>query len=126
MNQSIEEAKKHGYVRTTNGRRIKILGIQDRQAMRRQAANRVAINAPIQGMAADIMKLAMVRVSDYLKHEQEAKLVLQVHDELVFEVTQAHCERVGREIAAEMEKVVQLSVPLIVSIGRGENWDEAH
>jgi DNA polymerase-1 len=92
----------------------------------RAYAERTAINAPLQGSAADLIKLAMIRVNDWLQSNcPQAKLIMQVHDELVLEVPEADCERVAVALKDCMEQAAQLSVPLVVEVGQGTNWDEA-
>ena len=93
--------------------------------MVRKGAERAAINAPLQGSAAEIIKMAMIEVNKILPKDQ-AKLLLQVHDELVFEVDEAVADQLAEQIKSVMEKVVTLSVPLVVEVGKGLNWDEAH
>jgi len=95
--------------------------------VRRQAAERAAINAPMQGTAADLIKLAMIAVQDFLEKEKlGTKLIMQVHDELVLEVPEAEVERVKTRVQHLMQSVAQLEVPLIVDVGVGANWDQAH
>ena len=93
--------------------------------MVRKGAERAAINAPLQGSAADIIKLAMIKVDKMLPKDQ-AKLLLQVHDELVFEVDAAVADQLAPQLAATMQSVVDISVPLLVEVGKGLNWEEAH
>ena len=93
--------------------------------MVRKGAERAAINAPLQGSAAEIIKMAMIEVDKILPKDQ-AKLLLQVHDELVFEVDEAVADQVAKQIKDVMQKVVTLSVPLEVEVGQGKNWGEAH
>ena len=93
--------------------------------MVRKAAERAAINAPLQGSAADIIKIAMIEVDKMLPKDQ-AKMLLQVHDELVFEVDADLADELAPKLADIMQSVMQLSVPLIVEVGNGNNWDEAH
>ncbi len=120
-------AKQHGYVLTLAGRQCWMPGINSRNGAERGFAERQAINAPIQGTAADIVKLAMIAVGKLIRNENlPAKLLLQVHDELVLEVAEADAERVAPLIKAAMENVMALSVPLVVETGIGPNWDEAH
>ena len=127
MNKTKTEAKKTGYVETLYGRRLYLPEISTGNAIRRQAAERVAINAPVQGTAADIMKKAMLSVNDSLKKQKiDAKLILQVHDELVVESHEKDTEKVTKILTDSMSKPVQLSVPLEVEIGIGKNWDQAH
>jgi len=109
------------------GRRLWLPDINAGGGPRRAAAERAAINAPMQGTAADLIKLAMIEVQRWLEREKLAtRLVLQVHDELVFEVPDGEVERVKRELPALMSGVSPLSVPLVVDVGTGKNWDEAH
>ena len=126
--QSIrEQAAKQGYVETLFGRRLYVPDIHSTNSMHRRAGERAAINAPMQGSAADIIKLAMIAVDDWLVHHaKEAHMIMQVHDELVFEVPQADVERVSQHIRHLMEKAAELIVPLVVDIGEGENWEMAH
>ena len=127
MNKIKAEAKKIGYVETLYGRRLYLPEISTGNAIRRQAAERVAINAPVQGTAADIMKKAMLSVNDSLKKQQiDAKLILQVHDELVVESHEKDTEKVTKILTDSMSKAAKLSVPLEVEIGMGKNWDQAH
>ena len=127
MNKTKTEAKKTGYVETLYGRRLYLPEISTGNAIRRQAAERVAINAPVQGTAADIMKKAMLSVNDSLKKQKiDAKLILQVHDELVVESHEKDTEKLTKILTDSMSKAAQLSVPLEVEIGIGKNWDQAH
>lgn len=120
-------AREHGYVKTMFGRKCWIPGIQEKNPARRAGAERQAINAPVQGTAADLIKLAMVRLARLIKSgELNAKMLLQVHDELVFEVPEQDADAVSAIIKREMEAVAQLSVPLIVETGTAKNWAEAH
>ena len=120
-------AKQQGYVETLLGRRLYVPEINATNIQRRHAAERAAINAPMQGTAADIIKAAMILVHEWLKkHSVDAHMIMQVHDELVFEVAQKDLDPVTQQIRYCMENAVQLSVPLSVDIGVGENWDEAH
>ena len=127
MDNIRELAKQQGYVETLFGRRLYIPEINARNAARRQYAERTAINAPMQGTAADIIKRAMIQADHWLLQEKpQAKMIMQVHDELVFEIAEAelaHCIDRIREI---MSSAAELDVPLIVDIGTGDNWDEAH
>ena len=93
--------------------------------MIKQAAERAAINAPLQGSAADIIKMAMIAVDQILPKDQ-AKMLLQVHDELVFEVDESIADELASQLADVMQSVLQISVPLLVEVGKGRNWDEAH
>jgi DNA polymerase-1 len=114
-------------VETLFGRRLYLPEIKARNVQRRQAAERTAINAPMQGTAADIIKKAMLSVHAWMNTQAiEMKMIMQVHDELVFEVPVASLASVTGEIRVRMESAAELSVPLVVDIGSGANWDEAH
>jgi DNA polymerase-1 len=127
MQRTRELARRNGYVETVFGRRLWLQEINSGSAMRRQAAERAAINAPMQGTAADLIKIAMIRVQEWLTREGlGAKLIMQVHDELVLEVPDAELERVRQELPGLMSGVAELAVPLAVEVGAGPNWDEAH
>lgn len=120
------KAKAQGYVETLFGRRLYLPDIHSSNAMRRKGAERVAINAPMQGTAADIIKKAMIALDNKIQHNPDIVMIMQVHDELVFEVRSEKIEEFSQLIKTEMENAVQLSVPLIVDVGVGNNWDEAH
>ena len=126
MDQSKEKAKDLGYVETLLGRRLYLPGIHSSNAIARSGAERVAINAPLQGTAADIIKLAMLKVDKLLaeKSEIEAKMLLQVHDELILESSLASEKAASALLVEAMTDVIKLDVPLIVEVGRGQNWDE--
>ena len=127
MERTVEEARKQGYVRTLFGRRCYVADIHHRVPSRRHAAERQAINAPVQGTAADIMKRAMIRLSHHLRERRlRARLLLQVHDELVLEVPEEEVAEVRELVRATMAGAAALSVPLEVEVGVGHNWDEAH
>jgi DNA polymerase-1 len=127
MEETRELAKRQGYVETVFGRRLWLPDIRASQAGRRQGAERAAINAPMQGTAADIVKLAMTATARWLADSGlQSSLVLQVHDELVLEVPQGELARVRAELPAIMGQVAKLAVPLVVDVGVGNNWDEAH
>ncbi|HET8701977.1 MAG TPA: DNA polymerase I [Nitrococcus sp.] len=127
MERTRREARERGYVETVFGRRLYLPEINASNQQRRQAAERTAINAPMQGSAADIIKRAMIRVDQWLQSEREdVFMVLQVHDELVFEVPAPTVPEVAERIREFMAAAAQLSVPLIVDTGSGDNWDEAH
>ncbi|MCG4252326.1 DNA polymerase I [Acetobacter senegalensis] len=127
MERMREEARLHGYVLTPFGRRCYVPGIQEKSAARRQYAERQAINAPLQGGAADIIKRAMVRLPRALKDAGlSARMLLQVHDELLFEADEAEAEAVAALAREVMEAAATLSVPLVVETGIGRNWAEAH
>ena len=120
-------AHEKGYVETVFGRRLTLPDIRAKQVPVRQAAERAAINAPMQGTAADIIKRAMLRVQSALKSTDiGCHLLLQVHDELVFEVVDQDLAEARRLVRTEMESAAKLSVPLVVQIGTGESWFEAH
>ena len=122
-----DTAKMHGYVETVFGRRLWLPEIRASQAGRRQGAERAAINAPMQGTAADLIKLAMIAVQGWLDAGQlKTRLVMQVHDELVLEVPDDELVRVRIELPPLMTRVAKLRVPLVVEVGVGANWDEAH
>jgi DNA polymerase-1 len=120
-------ARDQGYVETVFGRRLYLPDINARNANVRQYAERTAINAPMQGTAADIIKRAMIAVHGWIgEQEGQCKMIMQVHDELVFEVAQAEVERCSEVIAGLMTGAVDLSVKLEVDAGVGINWDQAH
>jgi DNA polymerase-1 len=127
MDATRERARERGYVETVFGRRLYLPDIRAGNAQRRQYAERTAINAPMQGTAADLIKLAMIRIDRWLRENgQPARMILQVHDELVFEVPVAHADAVRAEVTALMTADNPLDVPLVVETGLGANWDEAH
>jgi DNA polymerase-1 len=120
-------AAEQGYVETLFGRRLYLPDIKARNQALRKAAERTAINAPMQGTAADIIKQAMIDIDQWLKvADLDARLVLQVHDELVFEVAKADLELLQDGVRFRMTSAASLSVPLVVDMGHGQNWDEAH
>jgi DNA polymerase-1 len=127
MDRTKESVREQGYVETIFGRRLWLPEIRSSNAGRRQGAERAAINAPMQGTAADLIKLSMIAVQDWLEREQlSAKLIMQVHDELVLEVPQSELVRVRAELPQLMTGVAQLVVPLVVDVGVGANWEQAH
>ena len=127
MDSTREKAAEQGYVETVYGRRLYLPEINARNAQRRQYAERTAINAPMQGTAADIIKRAMINVDAALRaSDLDAKVVMQVHDELVVEVSESQVERLSELLRTNMESAADLSVKLVVDIGVGSNWDEAH
>lgn len=127
MDNVREQAAQQGYVETLLGRRLYLPNINAKNALMRQAAERTAINAPMQGTAADIIKRAMIDVDAWLQTSGcDALMIMQVHDELVFEVAENDLEYAQTTIKQLMENAVQLNVPLIVDVGIGNNWDEAH
>jgi len=117
-----------GNVETREGRRLWLPDIKSGNAIRRKAAERAAINAPMQGTAEDIIKRAMIAVDNWLEQQNDnaVRMIMQVHDELVFEVKAGAVEEASQKIRALMEGSVQLDVPLLVEVGVGDNWDEAH
>jgi len=127
IQDQIDFARDHGYVTTVLGRRRYLRDINSQNAIVRGAAERNAVNAPIQGSAADIIKLAMIAIQKRLSKENwKAKMLLQVHDELVFDVPKSEVESLKSMVKTEMENAFKLEVPLIVDIGIGNNWLEAH
>ena len=125
MQRTRQVALEQGFVETILGRRLYTPDIDARNMMVRKGAERAAINAPLQGSAADIIKMAMIEVEKMLPKDQ-AKMLLQVHDELVFEVDENIADELAPKLAEVMQSVLQISVPLIVEVGKGKNWDEAH
>lgn len=127
MDNTRESARDRGFVETVFGRRLYLPEINHRNAQRRQYAERTAINAPMQGTAADIIKRAMIAVDDWIQSSKiDVKLIMQVHDELVFEIQGDQVESARADIDQLMTSVADLQVPLLVDIGVGNNWDEAH
>ena len=126
MHDIREKAKAQGYVETLFGRRLYLPDINSSNGMRRKAAERVAINAPMQGTAADIIKRAMIQLDQTLQNDPDIAMIMQVHDELVFEVRSEKVAFYSDLIKTQMESAADLVVPLIVDVGQGTNWDEAH
>lgn len=126
MHDIREKAKAQGYVETLFGRRLYLPDINSSNGMRRKAAERVAINAPMQGTAADIIKRAMIQLDQKLQNDPDIAMIMQVHDELVFEVRSEKVAFYSELIKIQMESAADLVVPLIVEVGQGTNWDEAH
>jgi DNA polymerase-1 len=127
MDETRALARERGYVETVFGRRLWIPEVRSGSPMRRQAAERQAINAPMQGTAADLIKLAMIAVGDFIqKNKLKTLLIMQVHDELVLEAPLAEVQRIKDEVRRLMESVASLDVPLIAEVGAGDNWDQAH
>jgi len=128
MEATRHQAREQGYVETVFGRRLYLPDIKSANAQRRSAAERTAINAPMQGTAADIIKRAMIRLHDWIKAQQELDItmIMQVHDELVFEVADSQIQAAGARVRDCMIQAADLRVPLVVDIGAGRNWDEAH
>ncbi len=122
------QASEQGYVETIFGRRLYLPEIKSSNAMRRKGAERAAINAPMQGSAADIIKKAMIAVDAWIQSEGKGKaiLIMQVHDELVFEIVADCHQEIAQTLSQIMEKAADLSVPLLVEVGVGDNWDQAH
>ena len=120
-------ARERGYVETVFGRRLWLPDIRSSNMARRQGAERQAINAPMQGTAADLIKMAMIAVQGWIEKEKlSTKLVMQVHDELVFEVPERELADVKGTVERLMMGVAKLDVPLVVEAGVGDNWEEAH
>jgi len=128
MDSTRESAKEKGYVETVFGRRLYLPDIKASNGARRKGAERAAINAPMQGTAADIIKMAMIKVDDWIRKNasDDVTMMMQVHDELVFEIKEDKVETYVSTITALMESAATLNVPLVVEAGMGENWDEAH
>jgi DNA polymerase-1 len=127
MDDTRKAARERGYVETVFGRRLWLPEIKSANPARRGGAERAAINAPMQGTAADLIKLAMIAVQGWLDRERlGSRLIMQVHDELVLEVPKAELERVQAQVPGLMSGVARLKVPLVVDVGSGENWEKAH
>lgn len=126
MENQIETARQQGFVETLMGRRRYLKDINSRNNVVRSHAERNAVNAPIQGSAADIVKLAMIQIQKELKQNFQTKMLLQVHDELIFDAPKSEIEAVSKMIKSTMEAVMQMDVPLIAEVGVGDNWLEAH
>lgn len=128
MEETRAMASEQGYVSTLFGRRLYLPEIRDRNAMRRQAAERAAINAPMQGTAADIIKKAMIAIQHWIKTETqgEIQMIMQVHDELVFEVDADKADALKEKVCELMAAAASLDVPLLAEAGLGDNWDQAH
>lgn len=127
MEETRQSAHQHGYVETVFGRRLWLPDLKAGQQGRRQGAERAAINAPMQGTAADLIKMAMIAVQDWIEQEGLAtQLIMQVHDELVLDVPDTECALVRSTLGSLMTQVAKLKVPLVVDIGVGLNWEEAH
>ncbi|EHK9017463.1 DNA polymerase I [Vibrio vulnificus] len=128
MEDTRSNAAQHGYVETIFGRRLHLPEITSSNVMRRKAAERAAINAPMQGTAADIIKKAMLLVDQWIQEEGNGrvKLLMQVHDELVFEVEESCLTEIESKVQQLMESAAQLNVPLVAEAGHGDNWDQAH
>lgn len=127
MEQTKEKAREQGYVETVFGRRLYLHEINARNGMRRQYAERTAINAPMQGSAADIIKRAMITLDKEIQeNDLDMRMIMQVHDELIFEIKESDVDKAIKLINEQMESAAKLDVPLVVDVGIGMNWDEAH
>ena len=128
MEESKQFAREHGYVETFFGRRLWLPEINSSNGLRKAGAERAAINAPMQGTAADLIKLAMIQVQQWIDDNSDIKgqVIMQVHDELVFEVPDNEVEKFTKKIPQIMQNVAKLDIPLIVEINAGENWEKAH
>ena len=127
IDQVIDQARNMNYVKTLLGRRRPVFEVNSSNGLRRKAAERMAINMPIQGSAAEMIKIAMKNIIDELdKKKMQSKMVLQIHDELIFEFPKSEESLLKKLVVDKMENVVELSVPLVVDYGIGNNWYEAH
>jgi DNA polymerase-1 len=127
VSSAIRDARERGYATTILGRRRPLYGLRSTNSRARAEAERMAINTPIQGSAADMIKVAMVAVWRRLKEQGlEARMILQVHDELLFELPEVEKEELSALVRREMEQAMQLSVPVKVDIGTGRSWFETH
>jgi DNA polymerase-1 len=124
---TIAFARENGYVRTLLGRKRDVPDIASDVSFRREGAERIAINTPIQGTSADMIKIAMIRIHGLLKERKmKTRMIMQVHDELVFEVPAGELAEAADLVRGAMEQALPLSVPVVVDIHSGENWEEAH
>ncbi len=127
MEETRQKAHETGYVETIYGRRLYLPDINTRNLQRQKAAERTAINAPMQGTAADIIKMAMINVAEWLRNASiDARMIMQVHDELILEVAEKDVELALKKLKELMCNAADLNVPLEVGVGVGNNWDEAH
>jgi DNA polymerase I len=128
MEETRQQATEQGYVETVAGRRLYLPSIKSSRAMERKGAERAAINAPMQGTAADIIKTAMIKIAEFIKQQakDDIRMLMQVHDELVFEIKEEKVAKLNPQIKQIMENCYPLSIPLSVDIGVGDNWDQAH
>jgi DNA polymerase-1 len=128
MEDTRQKATEKGYVETLFGRRLYLPDIKAKNAMRKKAAERAAINAPMQGTAADIIKKAMLAVDAWIleQNDQRIKMTMQVHDELIFEIHQDIVEATTASLVDIMNNAITMSVPLIAEAGIGDNWEQAH
>ena len=127
MERTREQAREQGYVETVFGRRLYLPDIKSRNHNVRQYAERTAINAPMQGTAADIIKMAMIETDRWIQNSNSnCKMIMQVHDELVFEVPVEQAESIQSQVSQIMQEVVELEIPLVVDAAQGDNWSTAH
>ena len=127
IKRNVAEARKKGYVNTLRGRRLQLPDINAKNRNVRANAERAAINAPMQGTAADIIKEAMIQVQKHIDEKYPAtRMILQVHDELLFETPEEDVEAVERAVKRIMENITKIDIPLTIDIGHGPNWSEAH
>ena len=127
MSKIVEEAKKDKFVKTLYNRKIHVPNIEAGNYMMRQGSERAAINGPLQGSAADIIKIAMIKIQDLINNDKsDIKMILQVHDELIFEVKKGFADEALENIKSLMESSIKLDIPLIVDANTGANWNEAH
>ena len=128
MEHTKDRARRNGFIETFFGRKLWVPDINGSNGMRRAAAERAAINGPMQGTAADLIKMAMIEVAGWIKKEGTLKgrMIMQVHDELVFEVPNEEIEIFNINVKKIMENIASLDIPLIVEIGSGINWEQAH
>ena len=127
MEKTIKDARQTGYTLTLMNRKRYLPDLNSKNRQAREASERVAINSPVQGSAADLIKLAMINLDREIKQRNlNSRMILQVHDELVFECTQKEEEEMRELVKKEMEEVMPLKVPLLVDMGWGENWNDAH
>ena len=127
MDKTIQDAEKQKFVETVLGRRRNIWNVDSENHMQREAAKRMAINMPIQGTNAEMIKIAMIDIqNELISKNMESKMLLQIHDELVFEVPSEELDRLQEIVINKMENSLSLSVPIIVDCGSGESWYEAH
>jgi DNA polymerase-1 len=127
MEKTISDARENGFTLTLFNRRRYLPDLNSKNRQVREGAERMAINSPIQGTAADLIKVAMIQLSHHIKEKKlKSKMILQVHDELVFECPVAEKSIMDSLVRTEMERACKLSVPLVVDMGWGKNWNEAH
>ncbi len=127
MDKTIAFAEQHGYVETLLGRKRKVPEIKSDNKFRKEGAERIAVNTPIQGTAADMIKLAMIVIDKKLaENNYKSKMIMQVHDELVLEVHDSEKDAVAELVKTEMEQAMDLNVPIVVDMGWGTNWEDAH